>query len=82
MAMQSRLTLLSQLPTARKLAWPENEMDEMESGGGSATSMSFSPALVLLVFPTADVAPEPKNDMVACENAGQRESCGQACVTE
>lgn len=36
------LTLLSQLPTARYSACGEKDMQEMESGGGSATSISFS----------------------------------------
>jgi hypothetical protein len=39
---QRPLTLLSQLPTARKSATGQNERDEIESGGGSATSTSFS----------------------------------------
>jgi hypothetical protein len=37
-----QLTLLSQLPTARKSATGQKEREEMESGGGSATSISFS----------------------------------------
>jgi hypothetical protein len=34
--------LLSQLPTARKSATGQKEREEIESGGGSATSISFS----------------------------------------
>ena len=41
---KSRLTLLSQLPTARKSATGQKEREEIESGGGSATSTSFSGA--------------------------------------
>jgi len=36
------LTLLSQLPTARKSATGQKERDDIESGGGSETSISFS----------------------------------------
>ena len=39
---QTQLTLLSQLPTARKSATGQKEREEIASGGGSATSISFS----------------------------------------
>jgi len=39
---QKQLTLLSQLPTARKSATGQKEREEIASGGGSATSTSFS----------------------------------------
>jgi hypothetical protein len=56
----SRLTLLSQLPTARKSATGQKESEEIESGGGSATSTSFSGAEETL----AAVEFAPKKDMV------------------
>jgi hypothetical protein len=34
---------LSQLPTARKSATGQKAREDIESGGGSATSISFSP---------------------------------------
>ena len=39
---RKQLTLLSQLPTARKSATGQKEREEIASGGGSATSTSFS----------------------------------------
>lgn len=42
------LTLLSQLPAAKKLAAGEKEIDEMESVGGSATSKSAATATGML----------------------------------
>jgi hypothetical protein len=58
--MKSRLTLLSQLPTARKSATGQKESEEIESGGGSATSTSFSGAEE--TFAAVEFA--PKKDMV------------------
>ena len=57
---KSRLTLLSQLPTARKSATGQKESEEIESGGGSATSTSFSGAEE--TFAAVEFA--PKKDMV------------------
>jgi hypothetical protein len=54
------LTLLSQHPTARKSATGQKESEEMESGGGSATSRSFSGAEE--TFAAVEFA--PKKDMV------------------
>lgn len=61
---KSRPTLLSQLPTARKSATGQKESEEIESGGGSATSTSFSGAEETL----AAVGLAPKNDMVQQES--------------
>ncbi len=57
---KSRLTLLSQLPTARKSATGQKESEEIESGGGSVTSTSFSGAEE--TFAAVELA--PKKDMV------------------
>ena len=57
---KSRPTLLSQLPTARKSATGQKESEEIESGGGSATSTSFSGAEETF----AVVVLAPKKDMV------------------
>ena len=57
---KSMLTLLSQLPTARKSATGQKEREEIESGGGSATSTSFSGAEETFVA----VEFAPKKDMV------------------
>ena len=57
---KSRLTLLSQLPTARKSATGQKESEEIESGGGSETSRSFSGAEE--TFAAVEFA--PKKDMV------------------
>jgi hypothetical protein len=61
---KSRLTLLSQLPTARKSATGQKESEEIESGGGSATSTSFSGAEETFVA----VEFVPKKDMVQWES--------------
>lgn len=50
-------TLLSQLPAARKSACGENASEDIESGGGSETSISFSRAVEALLTLV------PKNDM-------------------
>jgi hypothetical protein len=50
------LTLLSQLPTARKSATGQKEREDMESKGGSATSTSLSP--VEETFADVELAPK------------------------
>jgi hypothetical protein len=64
---KSRLTLLSQLPTARKSATGQKESEEIESGGGSVTSTSFSGAEE--TFAAVELA--PKKDI----NGSVRVSC-------
>jgi len=61
---KGRLTLLSQHPTARKSATGQKESEEIESGGGSATSTSFSGAEE--TFAAVALA-APKKDMVQQE---------------
>jgi hypothetical protein len=53
---RKRLTLLSQLPTARKSATGQKEREDMESTGGSATSTSLSP--VEETFADVEFAPK------------------------
>src|ERR1700677_3078069 len=55
------LTLLSQLPTARKSATGQKAREDIASGGGSVTSTSFS--AVDETF--ADVVLAPKKAMIA-----------------
>lgn len=60
-------TLLSQLATARKSATGENAIAEMESEGGSATSMSLSAFVVALevaVVVAVLLAAAPKDEDV------------------
>lgn len=77
MLFMQMLTLLSQLPTARKSATGENDMAEMDSGGGSATSMSFGSAAVVegaVLPPKNDMANETGRRVAACE---ARAACGK-----
>lgn len=50
------LTLLSQLPTARKSATGQKAREDIESGGGSDTSTSFS--AVAETFADVEFAPK------------------------
>jgi hypothetical protein len=68
------LTLLSQLPTARKSATGQKEREDIASGGGSETSTSFS--AVDETF--ADVVLAPKKAMI--EVLVQRSAVNHATV--